>query len=197
MGCSSSHFDLAAVSPATLDGYERGISFLNDLYPQHWGLIFCADEIVRSEVWQSVAEGLIDNKAWPADRPWDFVIRVTTYGGPEATQAMVQWWFTHVAAPVQHGSTPIAFLQKVEGTALLPMPGGMASSSDAPHSTGFSRSQSKAHNKNKNKGGQSSAPPAPYPPSEAQSKGKGKGKNNKGNKGQGGKGEKGAKGSNK
>ena len=108
---------------------------------------------------------------------------------------MVQWWFTHVAAPVQHGSTPIAFLQNLEGTSLLPMPGGLASPSDAPHSSGLARSN---RHKTKSKGGQSSAPPAPYPPTETQSKNKGKGKNNKGNKGQGGKCKnKGAKGSSK
>ena len=91
---------LLTVSPATLDGYERGISHLVDLYPQPWGMIFCADEILRSEIWQSVAEALQDKGEWPAVRPWDFVIKVTTYGGAEATQAMILWWFTHVAAPV-------------------------------------------------------------------------------------------------
>ena len=169
---------LGVVSPATLDGYERGISLLNDLYPTHWGLIFCADEIIRSERWQSVAEGLVDNKVWPDDRPWDYVIRITTYGGSEASQAMVQWWFTHVQAPVLHGRTPIAFLQKLEGTSLLPMPEGMASSSSsAPPQTG-NAPPGRNSNRNKNKrGGQASAPPAPYaPPVHAHNKNKGKGK---------------------
>merc|ERR1712086_1063378 len=49
---------LGTISPATLDAYERGISQLNDFYPQHWGVIYCADELLRSEVWQSVSEGL-------------------------------------------------------------------------------------------------------------------------------------------
>ena len=186
---------LGAVSPATLDGYERGISLLNDLYPQHWGLIYCADEILRSEVWQSVAEGLVDAKSWPEDRPWDFVLRVTTYGGPEATQAMVHWWFTHVAAPTQHGGPPMAFVQKLEGTNLLPTPGGMASSSDAPHSAGTTRNQAKNKNKQKNK----DKDPYPHADSHADShaKGKGKGKDNKGKSNKGGKNSHGAKSSNK
>merc|ERR1712194_754028 len=62
---------LGTIPPATLDAYERGISQLNDLYPQHWGVIYCADELLRSEVWQSVSKGLVDSNSLPDDRTWD------------------------------------------------------------------------------------------------------------------------------
>ena len=112
---------------------------------------------------------------------------------------MVQWWFTHVAAPVQHARSPVAFLQKLEGTSLLPMPDGMASSSSAPPSSGqtaYAPSNSGRKKSNRSKGSRPTNPPAPYAPAEpSHGKNKGKGKGSK--KGHDGKGKKGAKSSNK
>ena len=119
---------LMTVSPATLDGYERGISTLVALFPTQWGVIFCADEIIRSEVWMATAEDLQDKGDWPVDRPWDLVLRVTTYGGADSNQKMSHWWFTHVVAPCQRAGSPVSFIQEIEGAKLLPMPDGFTTS---------------------------------------------------------------------
>merc|ERR1712194_549474 len=135
-----------------------GISQHNDLPPQHWGVVYCADELLRSEVWQSVSDGLADTLALPDERPWDYVIRVTTYGGPEATPAMVHWWYLRVAAAIQHAGSPTAFMQRLEGTHFLPTPAGMSSSADGPQQASAPRGNNYRKNKNKAKG--PSSPPA-------------------------------------
>merc|ERR1712086_891402 len=83
---------LVEISPATLDAYERGIGQLVTLFPQHWGIIFCGDALTRSERWNEIAEGLKDSGSWPEDRPWDMVMKLTTYGGEESTIAQQHWW---------------------------------------------------------------------------------------------------------
>merc|ERR1712194_162468 len=142
---------LGAVSPATLDAYKRGISQLNDMYPQQWGIVYMADELLRSELWQSVSDGLADTLALPDVNPWDYVIRVTTYGGPEATPAMVHWWYLRVAAAIQHAGSSTAFMQRLEGTHFLPTPAGMSSSADTAHQPSGGRGNNyKKNNKSKN-----------------------------------------------
>merc|ERR1712194_735835 len=144
---------LSVVSPATLDDYARGLAQLVALHPQQWGIIFCAEEILRSEMWQKVAEDLQDKGTWPADgvsgRPWGHVLRVTTFGGPDSTYAMQHWWSTHVLFPCQTARSPMAFLQGVEGTSLLPMPGGMTVTT-ASASSGAASSSQHAHSQNGN-----------------------------------------------
>merc|ERR1712085_176297 len=130
-----------------------GVSQLNDLHPQHWGVVYCADELLRSELWQSVSDGLADTLALPDVNPWDYVIRVTTYGGPEATPAMVHWWYMHVAAAVQHAGSPTAFVQRLEGTHFLPTPSGMSASAEGAQTPPAGRGNAyKSRNKSKSKG---------------------------------------------
>ena len=130
---------LGEISPATLDGYERGIATLVTMFPMQWGVIFCADEIVRSEVWQTLAEELQDSGAWPAARPWDKVVCLSTFGGADGTFRMTHWWKIHVESPCQRAGSAISFLQQIEGTMLLPMPDGMTTGS----ASGPPRSMSK------------------------------------------------------
>merc|ERR1712086_399246 len=144
---------LSEVSPATLDDYERGLVQLVSLHPTQWGIVFCADEILRSEVWQKVQEDLQDKGTWPAFRPWDQVIRMTTYGSPDSTYVMQHWWSTHVLFPCQQARSPMAFLHGVEGTTMLPMPSGMtnsAASSSAGDNPSHGRAQSNNQNNKKN-----------------------------------------------
>ena len=122
---------IGALSPSTLDGYERGIETLVAMFPTHWGVIYCADEILRSEHWQVLAEELQDAGAWPDDLPWDKVVRLSTFGGGDSTFRMSHWWKLHAEAPCQRAGSAVAFLQQIEGTKLLPMPEGMTSSSAA------------------------------------------------------------------
>merc|ERR1712194_853828 len=131
---------LVEISPATLDDYERGIGQLVTLFPQHWGIIFCCDVLTRSERWNEIAEGLKESGSWPADRPWDKVMKLTTYGGEESTIAQQHWWSHRVIFPCQ-STRPLAALQEMEGTSLLPMPGGMTSSSSTDRAISFQRSE--------------------------------------------------------
>ena len=201
---------LSEASPATLDDYERGMAQLHSLNPNQWGILFAADETLRSEVWQKVQQDMQDKGTWPAVRPWDQVIKVTTYGGPESTYALQHWWSIHVLFPCQQAK-PLAFLQGVEGTNLIPMPNGMmnvaASSSggdsrpqgraqrDAAQHThqgggGGSSNKKKKNNRNNNK-----AKPYSSDFNTNHDKGKGKGKGPKGGKAQEGKGHHGGKSS--
>ena len=122
---------IGALSPSTLDGYERGIETLVSMFPTQWGVIYCADEILRSEHWAVLAEELQDAGAWPNDLPWDKVVRLSTFGGNDSTMRMAHWWKLRAEVPCQRAGSPIAFLQHVEGTKMLPMPEGMISSSSA------------------------------------------------------------------
>ena len=182
---------LVEISPATLDDYERGIGQLVTLFPQHWGIIFCGDALTRSERWNEIAEGLKDSGAWPVDRPWDKVMKLTTYGGDESTVAQQHWWSHRVIFPCQ-STRPLAALQELEGTSLLPMPGGMTSSSSTdraasaqqPHNNNHKKAKNKPRSKNNHLGA-----PTPYPaPAPHHGNGKGKGGKDKGHgKGKGGK----------
>ena len=180
---------LSEVSPATLDGYERGLAQLVSLHPTQWGIVYCADEILRSEVWQKVQEGMQDLGTWPAVRPWDQVIKLTTYGGPESTYEMQHWWSTHVLFPCQSARSPLAFLHGIEGTDLLPMPGGMTVST-ATASTGAASSHDRPQNNSQkagnNKKKNNKAHSAPYHDhNHGKDKGKGKGGKSKHQEGKG------------
>jgi hypothetical protein len=186
---------LSEVSPATLDDYERGLEQLVALHPTQWGIIYCADELMRSEQWKKLQEGLQDSGSWPTFRPWDHVIRLSTYGGPDSPYAMQHWWSLHVIFPCQQGMrSPMAFLRGVEGTDMLPMPGGMTVTS-AASSSGAAPQQDRSQNtrnqqrKKQKKGAHGGAPWSdPYPTHQNQKgnhggKGKGKDKGKGGGKG--------------
>ena len=83
---------LDAMSLATLDAYERGIASLVRLFPSHWPIIYCADETMRMEQWIQAYHRFKDEGTLPNDRPWDFVVRYTTYGGEDIVQTFVHWW---------------------------------------------------------------------------------------------------------
>ena len=197
---------LLEVTPSTLDSYQRGIGRLVQMYPQQWGVIFCADELLRSEMWSDIAEDLIDRGVFPELRPWDEVLRISTFGGAETTHAMTAWWNEHVVYPCQQASSPINFVQKVEGTRLLPLPGGMTFVGGADQAPPNKRGRS--HNGSSNRNSHESPASSSFAPwSQPEAKGHGKHQKNqgkghdKGNKGQdkGGKNKshKGGKGSSK
>ena len=50
---------------------------------------------------------------------------MTTYGGNATNFQMLHWWKMHVETPCSRGGAALAFVQKIEGTALLPLPSGM------------------------------------------------------------------------
>merc|ERR1712194_834108 len=113
------------VSSSTLDNFSRGVEQLVHQHPNHWGVIFCADEIMRSEIWTSTAEDLYDSGNLPDEMPWGLIIRLTSFGGAECTTQANHWWTRHVLWPCQKTeSSARSYLQEVEGTHLLPFPEG-------------------------------------------------------------------------
>jgi hypothetical protein len=115
------------VSSSTLDRYSQGIQQLAHQHPNHWGIIYCADEIMRGEIWTSTAENLFDLGRMPADMPWDLVLRLTSFGGSECTAQSSHWWKRHVEWPCQRTEAGARqYLQEVEGTHLLPFPEGFS-----------------------------------------------------------------------
>ena len=184
---------LGHASPATLDAYAAGIKQLMDFNPNHWGIVYCADEIIRSEVWASTAESLQDDGEWPEDLPWDKVIQMTTYGGAHITQLMSHWWYVHVTVPCGRSGSAISLLQTIEGTNLLPMPDGYTSAS--PNGPRRAPKKNRPSTTSSSGGASSWDPRGPvFPPWQDKPKGgKGKGKGGQKGKDKGGK-DKGGKG---
>ena len=114
---------LKAAAPQTLDNYFRGIEQLIILYPHAWGLVFCADELMRSEVWDRIREELEDDKEWPENLPWDLVIRMSAYGKGDADRQ--HWWFTHVVAPATQGGGGRTTVAHLDGSSNLPSTDGL------------------------------------------------------------------------
>ena len=114
---------LKAAAPQTLDDYNRGIEQLTTLYPHAWGLIFCADELMRSEMWDKIREELEDEEEWPETVPWNKVIQMSTYGRGDAERQ--HWWFTHVVAPATQGGGGKSTVAVLEGSSNLPAEDGL------------------------------------------------------------------------
>ena len=127
---------LRAAAPQTLDDYFRGIEQLTILFPNAWGLIFCADELMRSEVWDKIREEMEDDRAWPEKLPWDVVIKMSCYGRGDADRQ--HWWFTHVVAPASSGGGGRGTVAKLEGSSNLPSTDGLYHS-EQPRSSGKAR----------------------------------------------------------
>jgi hypothetical protein len=196
------------LSPATLDAYEAGITQLVMWYPDHRGVIFCADEIMRPEVWQATYDELLDAEQLPTFRPWDHVIRLTMYGSPVATPQSVHWWYTHVVGACLRPGNALSIVQQVEGTTLLPLPQGVQQNFSTGNSLGNTGRGSRAAKKARRGAGPAqgnwqkaawSQPSGQWQqPRQKPHKGGGKdsggkGAGGKGGKGKGGKGGKGGK----
>ena len=99
---------LAISPPGSVDSYEDGIRDLSVAYPRAWGVICRADEVMRAEVWERMAE-----EQAPADGNWGDIIAQSAYGN--ADHKRTQWWFDHVIQPcLAHGSNPSGALQAVD-----------------------------------------------------------------------------------
>ena len=106
---------------------------------------------------------------------------------------MSHWWDIHVLLPCRQPGSPFHFIQKIEGTTLLPLPQGMTSfasstgsSRDAPSGAPHQNRQSKNHPSKRQKTNHVwSAPPQGAGAPWQDNKG-GKGHNNGGGKGRGG-----------
>jgi len=65
-----------------LDAYEERIRTFAELYPEHWGTIARADDILRSEGWERIRRDIQEKRSrgvyqghWNEDMPWEAVIR--------------------------------------------------------------------------------------------------------------------------
>jgi hypothetical protein len=198
---------LQCLPTAVIDAYEAGIAALVMMFPQDWGAVFAADEIMRGEMWRRTAERFGDRQVsgagWPdhvgvADR-WAHVVKITTFGGDELSTQYDHWWRMHVIYPCQSHSATIPFIQAVEGTQLVPAPGGFVGhDGQAPGNQGQGRGSSGRSHNRRNK---APTPPVQQPnwtkqpwkakhwqgknPKGQGKEGKGKGKDGKGGKGEG------------
>jgi hypothetical protein len=192
---------LQCLPTAVIDGYEAGITSLVMMFPQEWGAIFAADEIMRGEMWRRTAERLSDRQLWPEHvdvaKRWEHVVKITTFGGDELSTQFDHWWRMHVIYPCQSHSATIPFIQAVEGTQLVPAPGGFVGHDGQSSSSGQGqgRGSGGSHNRRKNKK-PNNAPPVqqnwskqPWKAKNWQGSkdggGKNHGKGGKGGKGQG------------
>ena len=114
---------LKAAAPQTLDDYFRGVEQLTILYPHAWGLVFCADELMRSEGWDKIREELEDDQERPETLSWDAVIRMSTYGRGDAERQ--HWRFTHVVAPATSGGGGRTTVALLDGSSALPSEDGL------------------------------------------------------------------------
>ena len=125
---------LLEASPQMLDDYANGIKELVTLFPSSWGLIWAADETMRSEQWGYMKEQLVDAKSWPETRPWDEVLARTTFGKGDVTTQ--HFWNLHVVIPATQTGGGVRVVQELEGTKHLPSTDGlfmgMNSSSSQP-----------------------------------------------------------------
>ena len=124
----STMISLQCVAVAVIDAYEAGIAALVMMFPQEWGAIFAADQMMRGEVWKRTAERLSDRKLWPTHvknhERWSHIFKVTSFGGDELANQFDHWWRMHVIYPCQSHKPTMPFIQAVEGTPLVPAPGG-------------------------------------------------------------------------
>ena len=179
---SNAMIAVRAASPATLAAYKRGMQDLIEQYPgdNYWGVIYGADETLRSEVWARIAQNLRYEGQWPEEFCWDYVIQVSTYGGAVSTPEMSHWWKMHVEAPCRlAGTAAIKFVQELEGTNLFPTPKGYLTHQAGAQNYGGGG----GNKKNKNTRPQPYAQPKQWQPPPQQwpkKQNKGQGKNPKG-----------------
>ena len=115
---------LDMASPQVLDDYHEGIRQLSSLFPSAWGIVFTADEIMRSEQWDIIHETLVDEGLQDSAFPWNKVISASAFG--KATGDIRHWWDTHVLFPVQSSGAGGARVKiaEIEGSENLPTEDG-------------------------------------------------------------------------
>ena len=99
--CACLHLGVASL--ASLEEYESGMEVLVKLYPNAWGHLYISDTMMRTEQWRTlmlnISIGLHKPKSeFEAARPWDYVIRATSYGSEEGVYR--HWWETRVVLPL-------------------------------------------------------------------------------------------------
>ena len=115
---------LDKASPQVLDDYHEGIRQLSSLFPSAWGIVFTADEIMRSEQWDIIQETLVDDGADDQTYPWNKVIAASAFG--RSSGDIRHWWDTHVVFPVQSSGAGGARVKvaEIEGSENLPTEDG-------------------------------------------------------------------------
>ena len=96
---------LGAAAPGPLSRYRDGIADLHTLYgPALWGLIYRADQTMRSEQWRRMSSES------PAGGDWSTIIAGSSYFEDGARQ---WWWDRHVCKPALE-EKPVAALAVVD-----------------------------------------------------------------------------------
>lgn len=89
---------LKASPPGPLDEYEERIRLLDAEFPQFWGVIARADDVMRSEQWERIRRDIEEEFharqyrfSFDPSAPWAAVIRDSARGRG--------WWREHVRDP--------------------------------------------------------------------------------------------------
>jgi hypothetical protein len=110
---------LHGAKPGQLDVYEERIRNLAETFPDCWGILMAADDLMRSERWEEIRRRVETVRAWsglqsPYDAgaydpaaPWGAVIK--------ASAEDREWWYEHVNQP--------ALLATRRPPAAAPLPG--------------------------------------------------------------------------
>jgi hypothetical protein len=94
---------LHGAKPGQLDAYEERVRGLAEIFPDNWGILMAADDLMRSERWEEIRRRFDSARAWngqqgPHDAgaldpaaPWGTVIK--------ASAEDRDWWYEHVNQP--------------------------------------------------------------------------------------------------
>ena len=104
---SSCMLMLGAANVAVLARYAEGIQYLARRHPNQWGVIMAADQKVRLEHWDILAEDAIiaSPPGFDKAQPWVWVIRASTFG---AKSELADWWRQQVTDPLTFSSNRAA-----------------------------------------------------------------------------------------
>ena len=96
------------VVPADVDAYSEGIRELTELFPEAWGLIHQADEVMRSELWARVHEEMLVQPIAGVSiaNPWGWVLRATAFGSENVR--FQNYWQKRVMWPLMNSNAGAA-----------------------------------------------------------------------------------------
>ena len=123
-------------SPAELDAYSWGIRSLVDLFPEAWGVIHQADEVMRAEQWAMIHEEPLVTPipGVSTSKPWGWILRNTAFGSKNVEY--LQFWNMRVVLPLttRNAGAAARKAHELERSSIdvFAIAGGSSSSTDPP-----------------------------------------------------------------
>ena len=104
---------LDAASLGSLNQYEEGLRQLTTVYKE-WSCIARAEATMRATQWAILLEEVRRTKPTDFDeqRPWDFVIGVSSFGVEHGMRA--HWWWLHVTGPLSTSGSSAAAMSTAD-----------------------------------------------------------------------------------